>query len=76
MRNALKDIENAKRVMYSTLIVSMIMDEIDEANREIDINKLREIYAKLPMDKLVDTYNEISENGFIQDMNTELNIWY
>lgn len=76
MRNTLKDIENAKRVMYSTLIVSIILDEIDDTNRNIDVNKLREIFAKLPIEKLAETYNNVSENGFNFNLNTELNIFY
>lgn len=76
MRNTLKDIENAKRVMYSTLIVSIILDEIDDTNRNIDVNKLREIFAKLPIEKLVEIYNKVSENGFNFNLNTELNIFY
>ena len=74
MRNTLKDIEDAKKIMYSTLIVSIILDEIDDINRNIDVNKLREIFVKLPIEKLVEVYNDVSENGF--NLNTELNIFY
>ena len=72
MRNTLKDIENAKKIMYSTLIVSIILDEIEDRN--IDVKNLREIFVKLPIEKLVEVYNEVSENGF--NLNTELNIFY
>lgn len=74
MRNTLKDIEDAKKIMYSTLIVSIILDEIDDTNRNIDVKKLREIFVKLPIEKLVEVYNDVSENGF--NLNTELNIFY
>ena len=74
MRNTLKDIENAKRVMYSTLIVSILMDEIEDTNRNIDVNKIREIFANLPIEKLVETYNNVSENRF--NLNTNVNIYY
>lgn len=74
MRNTLKDIENAKKIMYSTLIVSFILDEIEDTNRNIDVKKLREIFVKLPIEKLVEVYNDVSENGF--NLNTELNIFY
>ncbi len=74
MRNTLKDIEDAKKIMYSTLIVSIILDEIEDTNRNIDVKKLREIFVKLPIEKLVEVYNDASENGF--NLNTELNIFY
>ena len=74
MRNTLKDIEDAKKIMYSTLIVSIILDEIEDTNRNIDVKKLREIFVKLPIEKLVKVYNDVSENGF--NLNTELNIFY
>jgi hypothetical protein len=74
MRNTLKDIEDAKKIMYSTLIVSIILDEIEDTNRNIDVKKLREIFVKLPIEKLVEVYNDVSENGF--NLNTELNIFY
>ena len=60
--------------MYSTLIVSIILDEIEDTNRNIDVKKLREIFVKLPIEKLVEVYNDVSENGF--NLNTELNIFY
>ena len=53
MRNTLKDIEDAKKIMYSTLIVSIILDEIEDTNRNIDVKKLREIFCKI-------TYREVS----------------
>ena len=74
MRNTLKDIEDAKKIMYSTLIVSIILDEIEDTNRNIDVKKLREIFVKLPIEKLVEVYNDVSENGF--NLNTELSIFY
>jgi hypothetical protein len=74
MRKTLKDIEDAKKIMYSTLIVSIILDEIEDTNRNIDVKKLREIFVKLPIEKLVEVYNDVSENGF--NLNTELNIFY
>ena len=74
MRNTLKDIEDAKKIMYSTLIVSIILDEIEDTNRNIDVKKLREIFVKLPIEKLVEVYNDVSENGF--NLNTELYIFY
>ena len=74
MRNTLKDIEDAKKIMYSTLIVSIILDEIEDTNRNIDVKKLREIFVKLPIEKLVEVYNDVSENGL--NLNTELNIFY
>ena len=74
MRNTLKDIEDAKKIMYSTLNVSIILDEIEDTNRNIDVKKLREIFVKLPIEKLVEVYNDVSENGF--NLNTELNIFY
>ena len=65
MRNTLKDIEDAKKIMYSTLIVSIILDEIEDTNRNIDVKKLREIFVKLPIEKLVEVYNDVSENGYL-----------
>ena len=51
--------------MYSTLIVSIILDEIEDTNRNIDVKKLREIFVKLPIEKLVEVYNDVSENGYL-----------
>lgn len=74
MKSTINVIENSKKIMFSTLIISMISEEIELSDVAIEV--LRNNFLSMSVEKLSEIYNNYSENGFANYMINDFRLQY